>query len=444
MENQPCAFSLQGRIFAAASLPLIVASSAPLLLLQLNTGPWFAWSASLLIALVLLIFLLNLANRSLSYSLEALHAGLLNFRDGAFSISLVRRRNNPFSELLQLYNEVGEILRCERAHIAQRELLLDTIIQSSPLALMLIDHRGHILYANTRAHHLLNNGKAMQGLRLKSLLSSCPVELARAIEQQQDGLFSYRDAGWNCTLHVSNSAFNLNMQPHRLILLKEMSQELTRAEIQVWKKAIRLVSHELNNSLAPISSMAFSGKQLSLQAPQAHALAQVFDVIAERCQHLTEFTQGYARFARLPSPSCKAVPWQQLINNLQPLQSFLVEGEIPAQRGYFDPVQIEQALLNLLKNAAESGSAPEHIALAFKTDHQGQLLSVRDRGSGMSEKGLQQALLPFYSTKTQGVGLGLALCNEIVEAHNGKLQLYNRAQGGLQVNLWLPWAQLKA
>lgn len=441
IENQPSAFSLQGRIFAAASLPLIVASSAPLLLLQLNTGPWFAWSASLLIALILLILLLNLANRSLSYSLEALHAGLLNFRDGAFSISLVCRRNNPFRELLQLYNEVGEILRCERAHIAQRELLLDTIIQSSPLALMLIDHRGHILYANTRAHHLLNNGKAIQGLRLNSLLSSCPVELARAIEQQQDGLFSHRDAGWNCTLHISNSSFNLNMQPHRLILLKEMSQELTRAEIQVWKKAIRLVSHELNNSLAPISSMAFSGKQLSLQAPQAQVLAQVFDVIAERCQHLTEFTQGYARFARLPSPSCKAVPWQQLINNLQPLQSFLVEGEIPAQRGYFDPVQIEQALLNLLKNAAESGSAPEHIALAFKIDHQGQLLSVRDRGNGMSEKGLQQALLPFYSTKAQGVGLGLALCNEIVEAHNGKLQLYNRAQGGLQVNLWLPWTQ---
>ncbi|MFC6980706.1 sensor histidine kinase [Microbulbifer taiwanensis] len=205
------------------------------------------------------------------------------------------------------------------------------------------------------------------------------------------------------------------------------------------EKVIRLISHELNNSLAPISSMAHSGKMLIQQPGKAEALEKVFDIIAERCQHLTEFTQGYARFAKLPAPSCETVQWQQLIDRLAPLHQFTLRGELPSRPGHFDPVQVEQALLNLFKNAAEAGSDAEHTELRISADARGQELMVRDRGCGMSEKVLQQALLPFYSTKPQGVGLGLALCREIVDAHGGHIQLHNRPGGGLQISLWLPW-----
>jgi nitrogen fixation/metabolism regulation signal transduction histidine kinase len=218
-----------------------------------------------------------------------------------------------------------------------------------------------------------------------------------------------------------------------------MTRELTRAEVQVWKKVIRLISHELNNSLAPISSMAHSGKLLLQQPGKSAVLEQVFDTIAERCQHLTEFTQGYARFAKLPAPSCEEVDWQQLFKRIAPIQTFTLCGELPSRPGFFDPVQIEQALLNLFKNAAESGSPSEQIELQVSADSRGQLITVRDRGQGMSEKVLQQALLPFFSTKPQGVGLGLALCREIVDAHGGRLQLHNRPDDGLEVSMWLPW-----
>ncbi|MCQ3828152.1 PAS domain-containing protein [Microbulbifer elongatus] len=430
--------SIEGKLFATVLLSVALGTSIPFGLLQLGAHPILAWSAGLLLALILAFALLRPITRNLNRALQSLEGGLLNFRDGDFSISLALNRDDQLGQLAELYNEVGEILRRERAHIHQRELLLDTVIQSSPLALLLIDQSEHIIFANTSARHMLHDGKPLQGHLLGQIMPLCPPELAQAIEQKQDGLTSYLDDERSHTLHISNSTFVLNAQKHRLILLREMTRELTRAEVQVWKKVIRLISHELNNSLAPISSMAHSGKLLS-EKIDSRQLAGVFDVIADRCRHLTEFTQGYARFAKLPPPVCEEVPWSGLITRLQPLHPFQTHGSLPSRPGYFDPTQLEQALLNLLKNAAESGSAVEDITLQVATDTHGQLLTVRDRGTGMSDKVLQQALLPFYSTKPQGVGLGLALCREIIDAHNGQIQLHNRAEGGLQVSLWLPW-----
>ncbi|WP_295801552.1 ATP-binding protein [uncultured Microbulbifer sp.] len=430
--------SIEGRIFANALIAVILGTSAPLALQQFGTDPWLAWSTGLLLAIIAIWILLRPLTSRLNRALESIHGGLLNFRDGDFSISLAIKKRDQLGELAALYNEVGEILRQERAHIHQRELLLDTVIQSSPLALLLIDQGEHIIYANTSARHLLYGGRPLQGHTLAQVLPHCPPEIAQAIEQRQDGLTSYLDQESSHTLHISNSTFVLNSQKHRLVLLREMTRELTRAEVQVWKKVIRLISHELNNSLAPISSMAHSGKLLS-EKLQSQQLAGVFDVIAERCRHLTDFTQGYARFAKLPPPVCEEVTWTRLINGVQPLHPFRLVGSLPERAGFFDPAQIEQALLNLLKNAAESGSSAEDITLQIETDAHGQLITVSDRGPGMNDKILQQALLPFFSTKPHGVGLGLALCREIADAHGGNIRLHNRADGGLQVRLWLPW-----
>ncbi|MCW8125041.1 sensor histidine kinase [Microbulbifer halophilus] len=435
-------FSLEGRIVGVSLLTVLVATSTPFILLQLGLEPELAWSGGLLLAVPVVLALLRPLTASLNRAIAALESGLLNFRDGDFSISLAIQRRDEMGRVSQLYNEVVEILRRERAHIYQRELLLDTVIQSSPQALLLLDQSERIIYSNTSARHLLNNGKPIQGMHLEQILPYCPPELAGAIERREDGLFSYSGDEGAVTQHVGNSYFVLNAHRHRLVVIREMTRELTRAEVQVWKKVIRLISHELNNSLAPISSMAHSGKMLAQQPAKSGALEKVFDTIAERCQHLTEFTQGYARFAKLPAPSCEKVQWRQLIDQLSPLQQFTLEGELPARPGYFDPVQIEQALLNLFKNAGEAGS--DNTELRIIADRQGQQLVVRDRGCGMSEKVLQQALLPFYSTKAGGMGLGLALCREIVDAHGGNIQMHNREGGGLQIRLWLPWPDKQA
>ncbi|WP_237058046.1 sensor histidine kinase [Microbulbifer sediminum] len=433
--------SLEARLFACGTLAVLVAATLPLLLLGIGTGPRLAWSAGLAAALVALVLLLRLVTRPLNRTLQALEGGLLNFRDGDFSVSLAIKGSDELGRLALLYNDAGEILRRERAHIYQRELLLDTMIQSSPHTLLLVDQGGRVIYANTSARHLLHRGKPITGMLLADLLKTCPPELGRAIRSGEDGLYNYSDENGGHSQHVSNSVFVLNAQRHRLVLIREMTRELTRAEVQVWKKVIRLISHELNNSLAPISSMAHSGKLLARQPDKQEILERVFDTIAERCQHLTEFTQGYARFAKLPAPSREEVDWKKLIERIEPLHRFTLCDKLPSRPGYFDPVQMEQALLNLLKNATDAGTPAGKTEIEIRTDRHGQTIIVRDCGTGMGEKVLQQALLPFYSTKPDGMGLGLALCREIVEAHDGTIQLHNRAGGGLQVNLFIPWAE---
>jgi signal transduction histidine kinase len=120
--------------------------------------------------------------------------------------------------------------------------------------------------------------------------------------------------------------------------------------------------------------------------------------------------------------------------------SFRILAPVPQSTGVFDASQMEQVLINLLKNAAESGSAAADISLSLRELSDGVLIEVADRGSGLSENVLRDALLPFYSTKAAGTGLGLTVCREIVDAHGGRLSLANRAEGGALVTVWLPRA----
>jgi len=165
----------------------------------------------------------------------------------------------------------------------------------------------------------------------------------------------------------------------------------------------------------------------------------VFDTIEDRVTYLADFLEGYARFARLPNPRKQAVPWRPFLQELAQLSPFGLDEPLPERPGCFDPSQMQQVLLNLLKNAHEAGSPPEAVTLSVEAlAAGGTRVRVSDRGQGMSDEVMRQALLPFYSSKPSGAGLGLPLCNEILEAHGGRLLLQNRDGGGLVVTCWLP------
>ena len=222
-----------------------------------------------------------------------------------------------------------------------------------------------------------------------------------------------------------------------MLLFKQLTREMAAQEVAIWKKVIRVIAHELNNSLAPISSLAHSGLTLAL-APDPVRLARVFATIEERATHLASFIEGYARFAKLPRPRPVAVQWKDLLGGLKDSLSFEVLEPVPADQALLDSAQIEQVLINLIKNAVESGSPAEELTLAVRQRNGGVALEISDRGSGLPPEVLRDALLPFFSTKPKGTGLGLTLCREIVEAHGGRISLANRQGGGAVVSVWLP------
>jgi nitrogen fixation/metabolism regulation signal transduction histidine kinase len=394
-------------------------------------------SCALILPLVLVVVRRFMA--PVSRYLQALLDGVSSLRDGDFSVNLAIRRNDELGELAAVYNSVGDILRTERQNLYQRELLLDTVIQSSPQALVLTDDAGHVLYANTAARRRFLQGRRMDGLRFEAVLEQAPRALREAVRERLDGLYSVEgEDGEPEVLHVTCNQFTLNTREHRLYQFKSLTRELTRQELATWKKVIRVISHELNNSLAPISSLAHSGR-LALQSERVDLLSDIFETIEERSVRLREFLDNYARFAKLPQPRHEVVNWHSFLARLQRTIHFRIDGDVPQASAHFDAAQIEQVLINLIKNAHESGGPAEGVALSVDRVGDGQWrLRVVDGGPGMSETVLASALLPFYSTKTGGSGLGLTLCREIIEAHGGRISLANRREGGLEVRLLLP------
>ncbi|MEJ1966562.1 MAG: ATP-binding protein [Gammaproteobacteria bacterium] len=453
--------SLAGRVTIAVVLATLITAGVIAVCLQWLTAV-FAIPLALAFSLPVAIWLAMRATRPWSHVVTALKDGVASLRDHDFSISIGRGANDELGELVNAYNSLGAVLRRERLDLHQRELMLDTVIQTSPLALVLTNAGGRIVFSNIAARQLLHSGRKLEGLDFMGVVQTCPEPLRDAIAGGTDTLFTVQEGSEANVFHVSQRRFVLNAQEHRLVLLKQLTRELAAQEVAVWKKVIRVIAHELNNSLAPISSLANSGLILSRaneeaaraapdddesrerRAQDAARLERVFTTIADRAAHLATFIDGYARFAKLPKPRMTTLEWKQFIGRLEGAGQFRLTAALPSGTATFDATQLEQVMINLLKNAAESGSAADAIEMAVRAAGEGWLIEVADRGTGLSEDALRDALIPFYSTKPSGTGLGLTLCREIVEAHGGRLSIANRVGGGATVALWLPRAVVDA
>ena len=316
--------------------------------------------------------------------------------------------------------------------------MLDKVLQSSPQALLLVNDNKTVVFSNLVSRTLFNSKTQLEGTQLHELLSDAPIQLTNAIEQGVDGLFNIEvDSHDSQTWHLSTGEFLLNNQKHHLYIFKQLTRELSRQEVAVWKKVIRIISHELNNSLGPMSSMLHSAQLLASRVDEPR-LARVFSTIDERISHLTEFVQGYGKFAKLPTPQKSAINWQNTLNDLNSQWQFSYKMSSAKSILYADQAQLEQLLINLLKNAHESGSNPSKINIDVTFFSNTCIVDVSDGGKGMSEQVMANALVPFYSTKSTESGLGLALCREIAEAHKGQISLHNKLSGGLNVQVTLP------
>ncbi len=421
---------------------LLVLGALAVAALLLADLPWAARlvaAAGFIAAYGGLVTWLRRSLRQQELLLGALADGLSSLNDRDYSVSIAEPEGDArLQRLVVAYNGLGARLRAQRQDLHQRELLLDTVIQASPLALVLTNANEAVLYANLAARQLLGAGRKLEGLALRGLLDALPSVLRDALGGDGDRLVTVPLDGDVQVLHVSHRGFLLNGQLHRLRLVKQLTREMNAQEVAVWKKVIRVIAHEINNSVAPIASLAQSGHRLAEQ-PDPAQLRRVFAAIEERMSHLSQFVDGYSRFAKLPRPRPAPVEWGRFLASLQAVSEFEIEGGPPVGAGWFDDSQVEQVMINLLKNAAEAGSPPGQTSVRVVPSRGGWAVEVLDRGAGMSPEVLTSALLPFYSTKAAGSGLGLTLCREIVEAHGGTLEVGNRIDGpGAVVRFWLP------
>ena len=361
---------------------------------------WFdsvvgATLAALLAMVPLCVFVARAFIRPVANTLQAISDGIVSMKDRDFSVSITPSRQQELKVLVESYNGLGELLRSERQALYQRELLLDTVIQATPLAMVLTNATDRVVYSNVAARQSFLGGRKLEGLAFNELLKSAPEPLQQAVATQADTLFTVESEGESEIYHLSQRAFLLNSQSHRLFLLKQLTRELSRQEVETWKKVIRVIAHELNNSLAPISSLAHSGRQL-IEHPDPAQLDRIFHTIEDRARHLHSFIDGYARFAKLPQPRPEAVDWSTFLRSLQQTTHFRLVAEPAARTGVFDPTQLEQVLINLVKNAKEAGAPEDSIDVHVSEHAGGWRMQVLDRGSGMTEGSFAALCCPSF------------------------------------------------
>ena len=254
---------------------------------------------------------------------------------------------------------------------------------------------------------------------------------------------------------VRRAHFRLHGVQHRLLVMSEASEALRAEERLAWQKLVRVLSHEINNSLAPIKSIAFTLRRASANVALPEALKQNLEkgleVIANRSDSLNRFLQSYAQLAKLPIPNPRISSLETVVRSVVGLESRLPVSVLSAKGVSIlvDSDQLEQALINLTRNAVDAvlmkGGTPDDDAVTISWRAEGPDLElwIHDRGIGLPDT--QNLFVPFYTTKDHGAGIGLVLSRQIIEAHGGRLTLKNRREGpGCEAKIILPRCVISA
>jgi len=344
--------------------------------------------------------------------------------------TLRARGSNPedaLGLLLLELNSLGDDLRAQRLGALEASALLRRVMEEIDVAIFAFD-AAHALRLVNRA------GAALLGRAPEQLLGRDAASLGLASSLAGDTprvdtlTFPGRAGRWE----VRRGTFRQGGLPHQLLVLTDVSRALSDEERQAWKRLIRVLSHELNNSLAPIKSIADSLRGIISREPappdQLDDLRKGLGVIASRSESLSRLMAAYARLARLPAPRLESVAIQDWVRRVVALETRRPVTIRPGPNVAIqaDGGQLDQLLINLVRNAVDATlEADGAVEVGWETRN-GQLdVWVRDEGAGLADTA--NLFVPFYTTKPDGSGIGLALSRQIAEAHGGTLTLSNRA-----------------
>ena len=392
-----------------------------------------AWTLTVLIIIFWLGFAISLRHRVV-FSLQTLSNLLAAMREEDFSIrARGARSDDALGEVMIEVNALSQTLREQRLGALEAAALLRTVIEEIDVAIFTFDNSHTLKLVNRAAERLLARpSERLLGFTAAELgLAGCiQGESARTVELSFPG-----GAGrWG----LRRGSFRQDGLPHDLIVLSDLSRTLREEERQAWQRLIRVLGHELNNSLAPIQSVAQSMEsnlqRAQIDTPRSSKIDVVLDdlrqglaIIRSRTEALSRFMAAYARLARLPQPTLAPVDLRELVRRVAELETRVrvqvVEG--PPVTISADRDQLEQLLINLIRNAAEAVlEIGGEVLVKWSLERSRVQLSIIDDGPGLSNT--TNLFVPFFTTKPGGSGIGLVLCRQIAEAHGGSLTLENR------------------
>lgn len=442
------------RPFEAQLTRLSLVASIPLLVLLL----WVMVYAQVSIWLILLMALLGglaivysyysiqqklvYQFRSISNLLDAMIQGDYTLRARADQSS------GALDELVVAINGLANRLSQQRWESVESQLLVRTIIEHIDVAIIALSERNEIRFINPAAKKLLwldDNWSDTQLLQQLAFAQAIPSGCNQVVELSlghQQGRFN---------VHVEE--FRESGLQHKLLFITDVRTLLRSEERKAWQSLVRVISHEINNSLSPIASISQTLKRLvkrqaanadiSLPVNNHQDLIDGLTIISARASGLSQFVESYKQLAKLPEPQKKLISVRDMIEKICLLfdaGAVVLQADTDAQVS-LDPIQLEQVLINLIKNAFEAMAQVNPtgvvtISWEAKTPH--LKLEICDQGSGISNPG--NLFVPFYSTKKQGSGIGLVLCRQIIEAHNGQLIITNRTDSaGCCARIELPF-----
>jgi two-component system, NtrC family, nitrogen regulation sensor histidine kinase NtrY len=397
------------------------------------------WTLTLFVAAGWLGFAFSVRERVVQ-PLRTLANLLEAMREGDYSIrARDARSHDALGEVMQQVNAMGATLRAQRLGAMEATTLLRKVMEEIDVAVFAFDEQ-HKLRLVNRA------GEKLVGQPIERIMDAGADELGLADclegEEQKTISKTFRNVPGRWGIH--RSIFREGGRPHQLLVLTDLTRPLREEELQAWQRIVRVLGHEMNNSLTPIKSIAGSLARLLSRQPRPDDweddMKRGLDIVESRSEALSRFMGAYARLARLPRPKLEPMdvtPWVRRVVVLETrLRAHLEEGPETSIRG--DRDQLEQLLINLLRNAVDAALTTGGGVDVSWTRNGGALeVLVYDEGPGLSNTA--NLFVPFFTTKPGGSGIGLALSRQIAEGHGGTLTLENRRdRRGCEARLVLP------
>jgi two-component system nitrogen regulation sensor histidine kinase NtrY len=415
-----------------ALLPIALAALA--LAFFGDFAPRVKWTVLFFVALGAFIGTYVL-HEHVTYPLRTLSNLITALREEDYSLrARAPDRNDAFGDVMAELNALSELMESRKLEAVEAAALLRAVLAEIDAAIFAFDAENKLQLVNRAGQRLLDApaprllGRRAEELGLADLIDEdAPHTVDRA--------FPGAAGRWD----VRRSSFRERGIPHRLLVVADISRALREEETEAWRRIVRVLGHELNNSLAPIKSIATSidllVKSRELPEDWRDDVARGMSVIGSRTEALTRFTRAYAQLARLPEPRKRDVRVSEVASRVAALETRVrVDVAGPDLVIHADEDQLEQALINLVKNAADVSRS---VALRWRSMNGTAIITVEDEGPGIS--GTANLFVPFFTTKPTGTGIGLVLSRQIAEAHGGTLTLENRAEGrGAVARLTLP------